>query len=83
MACYHQVISPATKNIEFFGYPEAFLEELCVAYVMYGGAGYHVNCGGFQMVRLNKASQDEDEIKEITHEEMDDVDIEEEGITYL
>ena len=83
MACYRQVINPSTKKLEFFGYPEEFLNELCVAYVMYGVAGYHANCEGFQMVVLNKASQDEDKIKEITHEEMDDVDIEEQGITNL
>ena len=53
-------------------YPFDFLQEICVMEAMGIPVSFTTDCEGFQMVVTEKASDDEDEVKHITHEEMDD-----------
>ena len=77
--CYNQTMNPSTQETLFFGYPPKFLRELCVTHLrMYGSAEHHEECNGFQMILTMEASDGADKIKVISHEEMDDVEFEDE-----
>ena len=79
--CYNQTMNPSTQKTLFFGYPSKFLRELCVTHLrMYGSAKHHEECNGFQMILTMEASDGADKIKVIRHEEMDDVELEDEDI---
>ena len=72
-------MNPENKHISYFGYPQKFLREFCVTYVMaYANANYHEECNGFQIILTMEASDGADKIKVIRHEEMDDVENEDE-----
>ena len=76
-------MNPLTKDASYFGYSQDFTRELCVTNEMpgiNGTASYYIDCNGFQMVVTKEASNGADEIKVIHHEEMDDVEIEDEDI---
>ena len=72
-------MNPENKHISYFGYPQKFLREFCVTYVMtYANVNYHEECNGFQIILTMEASDGADKIKVIRHEEMDDVENEDE-----
>ena len=74
--CYNGMMNPSTKKPRFFGYPENFVQEFCINYVMNPSTKFYEDCGGFQIVVTKEAKDGADKIKEIFHEEMDDVEIE-------
>ena len=74
-------MNPLNQDISYFGYPQKFLREFCVTHVMtYNNAMYHEECNGFQIILTREASDGADKIKVISHEEMDDVENENEDI---
>ena len=64
-------MDPSPKNA-FRGFPFEFLQEVCVMYAMGLNPSHTLNCDGFQMVVTEKAEDDQDEIKHIKPEDMDD-----------
>ena len=78
------------SNAYWQGYSFEFLEEFCIMVLMHRHPMHrehdsvprdYSTCQGFDMVVAEKASNDEDEIKIITHDELEDAESGEEKET--
>ena len=84
--CYNGMFSSA----QWQGYSFEFVQEFCIMLLMHRHPMHreldsvprdYSTCQGFDMVVAEKASNDEDEIKSITHDELEDAESEEEKET--